>query len=390
MSESETTGGGPDRVLVIEGALAPGGAALLRRGRIAAAASAARGADLQPDLFRAVREVLGRGGVPAREIEGIAVGRGPGSFTGTRVALAIARALRLAVPGVRRLAGLDTAELLARAAGIGPPLGVAIPWGRRRVLLVDVPADAPRRARFAPLAGLRQAAPLSPLVCPQDLASLFAPTLEVVPVAGPGYRALARLVAEGRVAWSGREAGAALEPAYWAPSDAVLPRRRPRLPEGMRIVELGPSHLDEVLVIERESFSDPWSPAMLAGELAPSPDRLAIGVRDAEGGLVAFALARVAAGEMNILVVAVRSRARRRGLGRALVRELLSRGRAMGVERVDLEVRVSNREAIALYEREGFARVGRRAAYYRDGEDALLMSCVLARPAAGGGAAGGR
>jgi ribosomal-protein-alanine N-acetyltransferase len=52
---------------------------------------------------------------------------------------------------------------------------------------------------------------------------------------------------------------------------------------------------------------------------------------------------------------------------------VLERSRRSGLESVSLEVRTSNTAAITLYEKFGFVVAGRRAAYYPNGEDALLM-----------------
>ena len=70
---------------------------------------------------------------------------------------------------------------------------------------------------------------------------------------------------------------------------------------------------------------------------------------------------------MNIFVDPAR---RRRGLGLALMEALIA---AAGDEPIFLELRESNGAARSLYEAKGFAVVGRRPRYYRDGEAALLM-----------------
>ncbi len=95
---------------------------------------------------------------------------------------------------------------------------------------------------------------------------------------------------------------------------------------------------------------------------------------DGAGGRLGFLVAEDCVDRVEIHAVAVAGLARRRGVGRALVRRAVERARASRRERVDLEVGQHNRAARALYVDEGFIAVARRPRYYRGGEDALLMS----------------
>jgi ribosomal-protein-alanine N-acetyltransferase len=82
----------------------------------------------------------------------------------------------------------------------------------------------------------------------------------------------------------------------------------------------------------------------------------------------------LAGGEGEITNVAVAADFRRRGIGRALISELVARAGKRGVSRIVLEVRVSNHPAIALYEQMGFCRVGTRKGFYDfPKEDADIM-----------------
>ena len=103
-------------------------------------------------------------------------------------------------------------------------------------------------------------------------------------------------------------------------------------------------------------------------------------VAEHEGHLAGFLVARAVASEMEILNLAVEPNVRRKGIGRALLREALSWAVRNGVGRAFLEVRASNSAARQFYEAHGFASAGVRANYYRDPiEAALLLTCSVDR-----------
>ena len=96
------------------------------------------------------------------------------------------------------------------------------------------------------------------------------------------------------------------------------------------------------------------------------------------GELVGFLLMRNAPGEVEILNIAVAARARRMGVGSGLLKHALEVARAGRAQRAFLEVRESNRAAIALYARHGFQPAGRRENYYSaPAEAALLLARAL-------------
>ncbi len=111
----------------------------------------------------------------------------------------------------------------------------------------------------------------------------------------------------------------------------------------------------------------------------------AAGDRAGEGGVVGYVVAHDAAGEGEILNLAVAPARHRRGIGRALVEGVLAVLSDRGVSEVFLEVRESNAGARALYDSLGFREVGRRARYYRRPlEDAVVLRAAI--PADGGDA----
>jgi ribosomal-protein-alanine N-acetyltransferase len=86
-----------------------------------------------------------------------------------------------------------------------------------------------------------------------------------------------------------------------------------------------------------------------------------------------FILSRMAAGEAEILSIAIARRQRGRGYARPLLDLHLRRLAGLGTRAVFLEVDESNAPARALYRRAGFRDVGRRQSYYQSGASALVL-----------------
>jgi ribosomal-protein-alanine N-acetyltransferase len=128
--------------------------------------------------------------------------------------------------------------------------------------------------------------------------------------------------------------------------------------------------LPQVIGVERRSFDSPWSLAMFVLELA-KPSSICIAAAQGRR-VVGFVICSRYDRDWHVMNIAVDPSARRRGIASGLLEQLLARaGRDASYT---LEVRTSNRGAIALYERFGFRAVGVRPRYYTDnGEDALIM-----------------
>lgn len=114
----------------------------------------------------------------------------------------------------------------------------------------------------------------------------------------------------------------------------------------------------------------PWSAGAFAAALA-QPGALLL----ASPG--AFLLGRVAAGEAELLTLAVAPESRRRGLARALCERFAAQARAAGAGAAFLEVAADNTAARGLYARCGWTAAGRRPRYYGPGLDALVMRLDL-------------
>jgi ribosomal-protein-alanine N-acetyltransferase len=131
------------------------------------------------------------------------------------------------------------------------------------------------------------------------------------------------------------------------------------------------SDLPSVLAIERRSFPAPWSLAMFVLELS-KPSSICLGAMF-EGDLIGYLVCSRYHTVWHLMNVAVDLPHRRRKVATALIEQLFSETEPRG-ERYTLEVRVSNAEAITMYESFGFRSSGIRRRYYHDNnEDALIM-----------------
>ena len=137
------------------------------------------------------------------------------------------------------------------------------------------------------------------------------------------------------------------------------------------IFPLQKEHLWAVAELEKLCFSEPWSEKSLELLLGDT----GVGVVFLEGDLVvAYGGMMLAPYEGQITNIATHPSHRRKGYGRAVTDALLQIASEKQLEQVALEVRVSNKSAISLYEGLGFLNVGTRRGFYRNPqEDALVM-----------------
>ena len=140
----------------------------------------------------------------------------------------------------------------------------------------------------------------------------------------------------------------------------------------MILETMNAAHVAQIAALEKICFSDPWSERSIASEL---DNKLAFWLVATEGETVAgYIGSQTVMEETDMMNVAVHPDFRRQGIAEALVSGLVEHLKAMGSHCLTLEVRASNAPAIALYEKLGFAEIGRRKNYYRNPrEDALIL-----------------
>ena len=141
------------------------------------------------------------------------------------------------------------------------------------------------------------------------------------------------------------------------------------LPDGMVVIAAGRVHGPAIAELHKRCFDEAWSIFTVRQVLA-MPGAFGLLAVEEEvavsgGDLLGFALGRSAAGECELLSLAVTAGERGRGIGGALLAAAMDRARRDQVSRLFLEVAEDNAAARRLYRNFGFRPVGRRPRYYR-------------------------
>jgi [ribosomal protein S18]-alanine N-acetyltransferase len=138
----------------------------------------------------------------------------------------------------------------------------------------------------------------------------------------------------------------------------------------IRVLEL--NDLNAIEAIEQQAYPTPWSRSMFASELA-KPTSICLGAFEGQD-LIGYVINSRYVDAWHVMNVAVDPGHQRRGVATALLERLFEVTRDDERRGYTLEVRVSNEDAIGLYEKLGFEPRGIRRGYYTDNrEDALIM-----------------
>ena len=374
-------------------------------------------------LLPEVDALLAREGVAREDLACVCVGRGPGSFTGVRIAMAtakgIASALRLPLVGVSTT---DAVAWGVWAAGVRGEVAVAADAMRHevypmryavgeagpvrtgsvadRVVKVEAAAEEFAVSPAEMLTGDALAKYADVLACgarAQAPEELWTPT---------GAGLLLALEALWRAGECDPFDGVRHNPAFALPvytrlSDAEEAERRrladaeadPRnlvtgVQGGVEMRPLSAGDVEAAVALDALALpDDAWSAVSLADELGRkdrtwwvaqqvAPGRTGAAATVA-GRLLGLAGGLVVDGDLQILKVAVAPDARRRGLARGLVARMADDARNLGAATASLEVRESNAGAQAFYAALGFMSKGVRPHFYDNGEGALIMSAPL-------------
>jgi tRNA threonylcarbamoyl adenosine modification protein YeaZ/ribosomal-protein-alanine acetyltransferase len=321
-----------------------------------------------------VRQVMAEAGLGFSELDRIAVTTGPGTFTGVRIGLAMARGLGLALD--IQVIGIDTlSAIAANETETDQPILVAAD-ARRGEVYAAFFTDGKIMGRPAVMtaAGASRLLPRGPCF-----------------ILGSGAERV--LAAASRDDLTRSRAGDLPSAAnFWplaiaAPAPSSMPA-----PLYLRAPDAKPQQLNAAIVIREasvaeapvlaalhaESFDNPWSAGEFAKLMAMPGASAALALKGDEP--IGFALLRLAADEAEIISIGIRPIAQRRGIAKKLVAHEAARLAELGAGSLFIDVAVSNIAARALYAACGFSEAGRRRDYYEnrgEREDAIVMRKAL-------------
>ena len=139
--------------------------------------------------------------------------------------------------------------------------------------------------------------------------------------------------------------------------------------------QLGFADIDQILDIEQQVYSHPWSRGNFTDSFLSAHD--AFGFRNSEHQLFAYFLMMPVMEELHLLNLAVGAEYQGQGYARQLISKMFDYAARKQAESILLEVRCSNQRAIDVYLKAGFSEIGKRKSYYpaqgNTREDAIVM-----------------
>lgn len=324
-------------------------------------------------IIEAVDSVLKQANVTPAQLDYLAVAGGPGSFTGLRVGIASVLGLAQAW-GKPIITG--TNPMLERMffVDLGKNPVVVIHCRANQFYVSENGRDVVVRETGELLAGLGDSEFAGPGV--ERFGRAVSDSGKTVSISDPASYtggSLARIFARDFKLWKPLD-----------PTDLDVNYQMKSQPEQLRdavvgddeVVQMTYADLDDVLTVERESFSDPWDRDSFRSDI-DSPHVIALAVhrqKHCVGYLSCIALDDYG----YIANIAVVERCRSLGLGRKMLDDLKQRLLKLGIEAIVLDVRTANTQAIRFYEKYGFAVITRRKGFYTNPpDDSFTMQMMI-------------
>jgi tRNA threonylcarbamoyl adenosine modification protein YeaZ/ribosomal-protein-alanine acetyltransferase len=277
----------------------------------------------------------------SKQIDLIAVGIGPGPFTGLRVGIAFAQSYALAA----QIDWVGVCSLDAMAAGINQSEFI-------------VSTDARRKERF--WARYKDGVRITqPAVSKASELEKFGLSIFTEGDYFPDPVALAKIALTSK---------SVEQPIYIRKPDAYP------LPTGVKFRPMTALDLVSAIAIEKEVYGKTaWSADQFKEEFAKAPKSAQYLAAEIEGQLIAYAGIFYVADVADIHTITVVTDHRRKGIGRELLKRLIDWARVKKAQAIMLEMRLGNDAARPLYESFGFIEISKRENYYGPGLTAVVM-----------------
>ena len=354
-------------------------------------------------LLPMIDEVVRMTDLDLAEIDAIAVSGGPGSFTGLRIGSATAKGLGLALD--KPLIHVPTVDGLAyQVYGCGDIICPIMDARRNQVYtgIYTFSARAGKKEGTREVDPVFQVLRMQMAIAVEDLIrrlnnynrpvvflgdgvpvyrEMLSAGLKVPYSFAPSYMNRQRAAVVGALGIRYYKAGkyeTAMEhqPEYLRQSQAERERAQREKTAKLVIRELKAEDAAAAAEIEYQSFPDPWSQNGILDTVS-NPSTVCL-LAEKAGKAVGYLFAYRAGDEAEIARIAVAGEQKRQGVGKSLMRTLEEIGKKKQIRRLLLDVRESNREARAFYEKMAFQEDGVRRGFYQDPpEDAVLMSREL-------------
>ena len=354
-------------------------------------------------LLPMIDEVVRMTDLDLAEIDAIAVSGGPGSFTGLRIGSATAKGLGLALD--KPLIHVPTVDGLAyQVYGCGDIICPIMDARRNQVYtgIYTFSASAGKKEGTREVDPVFQVLRMQMAIAVEDLIrrlnnynrpvvflgdgvpvyrEMLSAGLKVPYSFAPSYMNRQRAAVVGALGIRYYQAGkyeTAMEhqPEYLRQSQAERERAQREKTAKLVIRELKAEDAAAAAEIEYQSFPDPWSQNGILDTVS-NPSTVCL-LAEKAGKAVGYLFAYKAGDEAEIARIAVAGEQKRQGVGKSLMRTLEEIGKKKQIRRLLLDVRESNREARAFYEKMAFQEDGVRRGFYQDPpEDAVLMSREL-------------
>ena len=354
-------------------------------------------------LLPMIDEVVRMTDLDLAEIDAIAVSGGPGSFTGLRIGSATAKGLGLALD--KPLIHVPTVDGLAyQVYGCGDIICPIMDARRNQVYtgIYTFSARAGKKEGIREVDPVFQVLRMQMAIAVEDLIrrlnnynrpvvflgdgvpvyrEMLSAGLKVPYSFAPSYMNRQRAAVVGALGIRYYKAGkyeTAMEhqPEYLRQSQAERERAQREKTAKLVIRELKAEDAAAAAEIEYQSFPDPWSQNGILDTVS-NPGTICL-LAEQAGKTVGYLFAYTAGDEAEIARIAVAGEQKRQGVGKSLMRMLEEISKKKQIRRLLLDVRESNREARAFYEKMTFQEDGIRRGFYQDPpEDAVLMSREL-------------